>query len=56
MEEVATCKNCSNQSWTIYANRITCSQCGKEYHWTNIATDSEATKAKDLIRLTNDNH
>jgi hypothetical protein len=55
MEEVATCKNCSNQAWIIYADRIRCAKCGKDHKWALAVTDYEATKAKDLVRLANDN-
>lgn len=49
MEEVCTCKNCREQKWFIFQDRIECTSCGKEHKF------GEETKATHLVRKTNDN-
>ena len=56
METVCTCISCKSQTWIIYQDRMECSKCGKTHKWPLNCTDAEATKAQDLINLTNDNY
>jgi len=53
MEEVCTCVVCKGRSWIIYRDRMECPKCGKTYQWPLECSDKEATKAQDLLDLTN---